>query len=159
MEAIKSVIETLKEKYHFQQPVLEPIPNAPDLPADINSEDLLVVTKVGRAYRVDDLKARKSFTVCKAADGVVYCSCPQGKEKEHCQHKLQVIKEAKKLKKLRDDESAKKRIAANMSMYIYRLRHIVTTYERNGDTHNYTYAHYKGKLSGLRLVLRIVIES
>jgi len=157
MQSIATVIEKLKTTFVPQY--IEPIPNAPDLPLDINPEDALVVIKTGNCYRVDDLKGKQTFVVSKAADGVVYCSCPEGKEKEHCIHKLQVIKEAKKLKKLRADECTKRRIAANMSSYIHRLRQIVSAYERSGDTQNYTYAHYRGKLSGLKLVLRIIIES
>lgn len=157
MQSIATVIEKLKTTFVPQY--IEPIPNATDLPLDINPEDAFVVTKVGRAYRVDDLKGKQTFVVSKAADGIVYCSCPNGKEESHCPHKLQVIKEAKRLKRMRADESAKRRIAANMSMYIHRLRQIVTKYERSGDTNNYTYAHYKGKLSGLKLVLRLIIES
>jgi len=155
MHLISDVIEQLKERYIQPQPP----PPEPELTEFINPSDALVVVKVGRCYKVDDLKGKQTFVVSKAADGIVYCSCPEGKEKEHCLHKLQVIKEAKKLKKLRADECTKRRIAANMSSYIHRLRQIVSAYERSGDTQNYTYAHYRGKLSGLKLVLRIIIES
>ena len=155
MHLISDVIEQLKERYIQPQPP----PPEPELTEFINPSDALVVVKVGRCYRVDDLKRKQTFVVSKAADGVVYCSCPQGKEKEHCQHKLQVIKEARILKKMRADESLKRRIGANMGMYISRLRQIVQDYERRGDTRNSTYNYYRGKLSGLKLVLRIIIEA
>lgn len=157
MQSIATVIEKLKTTFIPQY--IEPIPNAPDLPADIiNNEESLVVIRTKKGYRVEDLLNKESFTVCKV-NNTVYCSCPVGKSKEHCRHKLEVIKEAKRLKRMRADESAKHRIGANMSMYIARIRQIVKDYERRGDTRNSSYNYYKGKLSGLKLVLRLIIEA
>ncbi len=157
MQAIKEIIDQLKTT--FIQPV-EPIPNAPDLPEHLNLsvENTLVVIKIKNAYRVDNLQESKSYVVSKVGK-TVYCSCDRGKDPVHCEHKIEVWKEAKRLQKLRADESTKKRIAANMSSYIHRLRQIVSSYERSGDTQNSTYSYYKGKLSGLKLVLRIIIEA
>ena len=159
METIKSVIEKLSHKQPWLQQYIEPIPNLPDHSVPIElPEKLLVVTKVKNAYRVDNLKESKSYVVSKVGK-TVYCSCDRGKETVHCEHKLEVWKEAKRLQKLRVDECIKRKIAANMSSYIHRLRQIVSAYERSGDTQNSTYSYYKGKLSGLKLVLRIVIEA
>jgi len=157
MNSIAQVIEQLRST--FIQPT-EPIPSEPVLPEQfLSDDDALVVTKVGHAYRIEDLKAKKSFTVSKAADGMVYCSCGQGKEQQKCLHKLEVIKEAKKLKKMRVDECIKRKIGANMSAYISILRQIVARYERNGDTKNCTYWYYRGQLQAYKHNVRIVIEA
>jgi len=153
MHTINEVIEQIKERFIQPKPPVEPV-----IPDYIDS-DALVVTKKGHAYQVEDLNGKQCFTVSKAADGKVYCSCDKGKEEKACVHKRAVKQEAQKLKKLRGDESTKRRICANMSMHISRLRQIVSTFERQGNTQNCTYAHYRGKLSGLKLMLRIVIES
>lgn len=155
MEAIKTVIETLKEKYHFQQPVLEPIPNLPDY---IDPDNTFVVIKKGPAYQIEDLSSKKSYTVSKVS-GVVYCSCEKGQEKSHCSHKRAVLREYKKIKRLRADESVKRRIGASLSAYLHRIQQIVREFERNKDTQNSSYWYYKGRLQTYKHVIRIIIES
>lgn len=156
MQSLKEVIQTLQERYqHFQQPVPEPIPNLPDY---IQTEDVLVVIKTGRVYKIENLKDKQCYIVSKI-NGVILCSCDNGKEEKACQHKRAVLEEYRKFKRLRADESAKRRIGANMSAYIYRLNQIVKDFERRNDVRNSSYNYYRGKLSGLKLVLRLVIES
>jgi len=155
MHAIKEVIEQLKTT--FIQPV-EPIPNAPDIPAYISPDDTIVVRKVKNHYLVENLNANLCFTVSKI-NGTVYCSCDKGKEEEHCPHKIAVWKEAQKLKRLRADECIKRKIGASMSAYIFRLRQIVSDFERRRDTNNSTYWFYRGQLQAYRHNVRIVIEA
>ena len=107
---------------------------------------------------MDNLQEKKSYVISKI-NNKVYCSCEHGQQTEHCIHKIEVLREAKKLQRMQVDECIKRRIGSNMSQYIHRLRQIVERYERNKDTQNSTYAYFKGKLAGLRLVLRIVIEA
>lgn len=154
MQSVAEIIDVLKEKYFKQQP----IPAEPEIPDFIILSDPLVVRKIRNGYSVEDLKTRQSFTVSRV-NKIVFCSCELGKEIVHCEHKIAVWKEAKRLRKLKADECIKKQIAAGMSAYIFRLRQLVVAYERRGDTRNSSYLYYKGQLAGLRLTLRIVIEA
>jgi len=159
METIKSVIETLKEKYpYFQQPVLEPIPNLPEPSTTLNPEDTLFVIRIKNGYRIEDVLKQQTFTVTKV-NGFVYCTCPEGKTLSHCCHKRAVIKEARLIKKMRIDECQKRSIAAGISSYSRTLERILAVYERAGDVNNSAYWLNRGKYLACKHMLRTVIEA
>ncbi len=155
MELLSQVIESLKEKYQHLQP--KP-PAEPEIPDYLNLPNSLIVRKVRNAYIVDDLKIKKSFTVSRVA-GVVLCSCDKGKELPHCLHKIEVWREAQRLKKLHVDEYIKAKINAAISLYIHHLRQVVSEFEANGDTRSGSYWYNRGRLQAYRHVIKTIIDA
>lgn len=118
----------------------------------------IVVLKVNRGYKVEDLNLQKSFMVSKV-NGQAFCSCRHGKDQEiPCIHKQAVWKNWKRLQKLGANEYLKNQLQAGLGLYIRHLEHRVREMEDNFQT-GYRYEHLRGKLLGLKFAFDYISEA